>query len=242
MGDFAATGFYPHPHPNPCIFRFARQVLTFVGKFCLARYGSSNKKTAVAQACRVLDVKGQDIKIGRYRELLGVRSLPFRVQCSHGTLLPEFEDGTYLAREYANHLEVIKDITDYIMGFYNCVRLHSTLGNLPPIVYEMEMAAKEPNCCVRKYLTTTALHNTAVHPTPTPALPLKGRELLPASLCAQMPYYKSHRANITCILPWFIPPTSAHSGTSASMRHLHTTQQDAMNFVVYGIHVQDAAS
>jgi transposase InsO family protein len=28
------------------------------------------------------------------------------------------------------------------VGFYNCVRLHSTLGNLPPMVYEMEMAAK----------------------------------------------------------------------------------------------------
>lgn len=45
-------------------------------------------------------------------------------------------------RDYANHLEAIKDVTEYIVGFYNCVRLHSTLGNLPPMVYEMEMAAK----------------------------------------------------------------------------------------------------
>ena len=37
-----------------------------------------------------------------------------------------------------------------------------------------------------------ALHNAAVHPIPT--LPLKGRELLPASVCAQMTHYKSHRA------------------------------------------------
>lgn len=46
-------------------------------------------------------------------------------------------------RDYANQLEAVKDITEYIVGFYNCLRLHSTLGNLPPIVYEMEMAAKE---------------------------------------------------------------------------------------------------
>ena len=47
-------------------------------------------------------------------------------------------------RDYANHLEAVKDITDYIVGFYNCVRLHSTLGNLPPMIYEIEMAAKKP--------------------------------------------------------------------------------------------------
>ena len=46
-------------------------------------------------------------------------------------------------RDYANQLEAVKDVTEYIMGFYNCVRLHSTLGNLPPMIYEMEMAAKE---------------------------------------------------------------------------------------------------
>ena len=46
-------------------------------------------------------------------------------------------------RDYANQLEAIKDITEYIVGFYNCVRLHSTLGNLPPMIYELEMAAKK---------------------------------------------------------------------------------------------------
>jgi transposase InsO family protein len=46
-------------------------------------------------------------------------------------------------RDYANQMEAIKDITEYIVGFYNCVRLHSTLGNLPPMIYEREMAAKE---------------------------------------------------------------------------------------------------
>jgi transposase InsO family protein len=47
-------------------------------------------------------------------------------------------------REYANHAEAKTDITAYIVGFYNCVRLHSVLGNLPPSVFERNMAAKKP--------------------------------------------------------------------------------------------------
>ena len=47
-------------------------------------------------------------------------------------------------RDYANQMEATKDITEYIVGFYNCLRLHSTLGNLPPMIYEKEMAAKKP--------------------------------------------------------------------------------------------------
>lgn len=31
-------------------------------------------------------------------------------------------------RDYANHAEAQTDIVDYIVGFYNSVRLHSTLG------------------------------------------------------------------------------------------------------------------
>ena len=44
---------------------------------------------------------------------------------------------------YANQLEAIKNITEYIVGFYNCLRLHSTLGNLPPMIYEREYAVKK---------------------------------------------------------------------------------------------------
>ena len=47
-------------------------------------------------------------------------------------------------RQYANHAEAKADITDYIVGFYNCKRINSALGNLPPTVYEREMAAHEP--------------------------------------------------------------------------------------------------
>lgn len=46
-------------------------------------------------------------------------------------------------REYANHAEAINDITEYIVGFYNCLRLHSALGNLPPMIYENDIAAKK---------------------------------------------------------------------------------------------------
>ena len=47
-------------------------------------------------------------------------------------------------RDYANHAEAIRDITEYIVGFYNNERLHSKLGYLPPTVYERAMASKPP--------------------------------------------------------------------------------------------------
>ncbi len=47
-------------------------------------------------------------------------------------------------RDYANHTEAAADIGDYIVGFYNSIRLHSTLGYLPPNAYERKMAAIHP--------------------------------------------------------------------------------------------------
>ena len=47
-------------------------------------------------------------------------------------------------REYGNQMEATKDVTDYIVGFYNCQRRHSVLGNLAPIDYENQFAAKKP--------------------------------------------------------------------------------------------------
>lgn len=47
-------------------------------------------------------------------------------------------------RNYANHAEAMKDIADYIVGFYNSVRLHSKLGNLPPNAFEQQSATKQP--------------------------------------------------------------------------------------------------
>jgi transposase InsO family protein len=39
-------------------------------------------------------------------------------------------------RDYANHAEAKADIADYIVGFYNPVRLHSTLGYRSPLDHE----------------------------------------------------------------------------------------------------------
>jgi transposase InsO family protein len=47
-------------------------------------------------------------------------------------------------RDYANHAEATRDVADYIVAFYNSVRLHSTLGYLPPNAYELKSAAKSP--------------------------------------------------------------------------------------------------
>ena len=47
-------------------------------------------------------------------------------------------------RDYANHAEAMTDIADYIVGFYNSVRLHSKLGNLPLNAFEQQSAIKQP--------------------------------------------------------------------------------------------------
>lgn len=46
-------------------------------------------------------------------------------------------------RDYGNHAEATRDIADYIVGFYNSARRHSTLGYLPPNAYELKAAAKQ---------------------------------------------------------------------------------------------------
>ena len=43
-------------------------------------------------------------------------------------------------RDHANHAEATSDIADYIVSFYNSVRLHSRLGNLPPNAFEPQSA------------------------------------------------------------------------------------------------------
>ena len=63
-------------------------------------------------------------------------------------------------RDYANHTEAIRDITQYIVVFYNGVRLHSTLGYLSPIQFERQMA-KLPIELSNK---TWPLHNRLLPP------------------------------------------------------------------------------
>ena len=45
---------------------------------------------------------------------------------------------------YANRAEAANDIADYIVGFYNSIRLHSKLGNLSPNAFERESEIQQP--------------------------------------------------------------------------------------------------
>ena len=40
---------------------------------------------------------------------------------------------------YANHQEAVKDISQYIVAFYNGTRLHSSLGYLSPNEFEAKL-------------------------------------------------------------------------------------------------------
>ena len=46
-------------------------------------------------------------------------------------------------KEYANHAEASNDIANYIVGFYNAIRLHSKLGNMSPNAFERESTLKK---------------------------------------------------------------------------------------------------
>ena len=45
-------------------------------------------------------------------------------------------------RDYANHEEATADVADYIVGFYNCLRLQSKLRNLPPNAFKQQLATQ----------------------------------------------------------------------------------------------------
>ena len=46
-------------------------------------------------------------------------------------------------KDYANHARAANDIADYIVGFYNSIRLHSKPGNLSPNDFERESISKK---------------------------------------------------------------------------------------------------
>jgi transposase InsO family protein len=50
-------------------------------------------------------------------------------------------------RRYASHAEAQHDIVNYIVGFYNTERLHSTLGYLSPAAFELKMLENTPLEC-----------------------------------------------------------------------------------------------
>ncbi len=47
-------------------------------------------------------------------------------------------------RRYANQAEAQTDITDYIVSFYNCIRLNSVLNNMSPCDFEKKSEVKKP--------------------------------------------------------------------------------------------------
>lgn len=47
-------------------------------------------------------------------------------------------------KDYTNHSEAMVDVADYIVGFCNCTRLHSTLGNLSPNAFKRKSATQPP--------------------------------------------------------------------------------------------------
>ena len=51
--------------------------------------------------------------------------------------------GRVWQKDYANHSEAMNDIADYIVGFYNSIRLHSKLGNLSPNAFARESTSKK---------------------------------------------------------------------------------------------------
>ena len=46
-------------------------------------------------------------------------------------------------KNYANHLKAINDSADYIVRFYNSIRLHTKRGNLSPNAFERESTSKK---------------------------------------------------------------------------------------------------
>ena len=55
----------------------------------------------------------------------------------------ELEDGAGLAEGLRQPQRSNDRLADYIVGFYNCMRLHSTLGNLSPNAFERESAKQK---------------------------------------------------------------------------------------------------
>ena len=45
-------------------------------------------------------------------------------------------------RDYANHSKAIYNMADYIVNFYNFVRLHSKRGNWSPNLFKHQLAAQ----------------------------------------------------------------------------------------------------
>ena len=64
-------------------------------------------------------------------------------------------------RDCANHAEATSDITDCIGNFHNSVRLHSSLGNLPPNSFAHQSLIEQPYRLARNYSIRTVSGKSA---------------------------------------------------------------------------------
>ncbi|MDB5839270.1 MAG: integrase core domain protein [Herminiimonas sp.] len=137
--------------------RFAKPVFSKALVYVRATFMASHQSYGSRRIVAALGSQGLDYGRYKVRALMQQAGLKpvWRRKFVHTTDskhdLPGAEN--HLARRfnpsapnvaYANHDEAKMDVANYIAAFYNCERLHSTLGNLSPSVFERNMAAKKP--------------------------------------------------------------------------------------------------
>jgi putative transposase len=96
--------------------------------------------------------RGSQYASSEYQQLLArhgiVCSMSRKGNCWDNAVMERFFLNLKMERvwqqAYANQGEAQRDIAAYIVGFYNSVRLHSTLGNLSPVAFEQLKTAKQP--------------------------------------------------------------------------------------------------
>jgi len=90
-------------------------------------------KVAISQACRVLEVS----RAGYYANV-AVRKKRIAAPALYAA-------SVHLKAAFAASHKAYgtNDIADYIVGFYNSIRLHSKLGNLSPNAFERESTSKK---------------------------------------------------------------------------------------------------
>ncbi len=95
--------------------------------------------------------RGSQYASANYRELLSrhglLASMSRKGNCWDNAVMERFFLNLKMERvwqkNYANQAEANRDIADCIVGFYNTVRLHSTLGYMAPTAYERNFTAKQ---------------------------------------------------------------------------------------------------
>jgi len=96
--------------------------------------------------------RGSQYASGAYQDLLrehGIQcSMSRKGNCWDNAVMERFFLNLKMERvwqrDYANRAEAQRDIAHYIVGFYNSRRLHSSLGYLSPVDYELQNFTQPP--------------------------------------------------------------------------------------------------